>query len=108
MSVPSDLFTGDLSLLQVEISNHQATTPLSLIYHGLPACRIGSINIVLHTAARLVVRMPQFGQVTEYMWDELHWLFYPHRIAYRISALVRRCIEGLAPPFLRELCCSTA
>src|SRR6218665_803711 len=23
------------------------------------------------------------------------------------SALVRRCIEGLAPPYLRELCCST-
>src|SRR6218665_1469970 len=23
------------------------------------------------------------------------------------SALVRRCIEGLAPPYVRELCCST-
>src|SRR6218665_2866214 len=26
---------------------------------------------------------------------------------YRVSALVRRCKEGLAPPYLRELCCST-
>src|SRR6218665_2466306 len=32
---------------------------------------------------------------------------YPQRIVYRISALVRRCMEGLAPFYLRELCCST-
>src|SRR6218665_3727312 len=37
----------------------------------------------------------------------VHWLPYPHRIAYRISASVRCCIEGLTPPYLRELCCST-
>jgi len=69
--------------------------------------RIGSLNRVLRTAARLKGRIPKFGQVTEYIRDELHWLSYPHRIAYRISALVRRCIEGLAPPYLCELCCST-
>jgi len=41
------------------------------------------------------------------MRDILHWLPYPQRITYRVSALVRRCIEGLAPPYLRELCRST-
>src|SRR6218665_160629 len=46
-----------------------------------------------------------FGWVSGYM--VLHWLPYPQRIVYRISALVRRCIEGLAPSYLRELCCST-
>ena len=71
------------------------------------SCRIGSINSVLRTAARLVGRIPKFGQVTEYIRDELRWLPYPHRIAYRMSALVRHCIEGLAPPYLREFCCST-
>src|SRR6218665_241006 len=29
------------------------------------------------------------------MWDVLHWLPYPHRIAYRVSALVRCCIKGI-------------
>jgi len=77
-----------------------------LLNHGLPACRIGSLNRVLRTTAWLVGCIPKFGQVTEYIWDELHWLPYPHRIAYRISALVRRCIEGLALPYLLELCCS--
>ena|SRR6218665_206822 len=51
--------------------------------------------------------IPKFGHVSEYMWDELCRLPYPHRIAYRVSALVRHCIEGLAPPLLRELCCPT-
>src|SRR6218665_2933746 len=32
---------------------------------------------------------------------------HPHRIAYRASGLVRLCVEGLAPPYLLELCCST-
>ena len=77
------------------------------LYHGLPACRIGSLNRVLRTAARLVGHIPNVGHVSDYMWDELLWLTYPHRIAYRVSALVRRCIEGLAPPYLRELCCFT-
>ena len=79
----------------------------SAIYDGLPACRIGSLNRVLRTAARLVGRIPRFGRVSEYMRDVLHWLPYPQRIVYRISVLVRRCIEGLAPLYLRELCCST-
>src|SRR6218665_2408262 len=61
----------------------------------------------LRTAARLVGRIPRFGRVYGYMRDVLHWLPHPQRIVYRISALARRCIEGLAPSNLRELCCST-
>src|SRR6218665_2991070 len=41
------------------------------------------------------------------MRDVLHWLPYPQRIIYRVAALVRRCMEGLAPPYLREQCCHT-
>jgi len=79
----------------------------SAIYDGLPACRLKCLNRVLRTAARLVGRIPKFSRVSWYMRDVLHWLPYPQRIAYRVSALVRRCTEGLAPPYLRELCCPT-
>src|SRR6218665_3165789 len=41
------------------------------------------------------------------MLDVRHWLPYAHGIVYRVSALVRHCIEGLAPPYLREHCCPT-
>jgi len=57
-----------------------------LYIYILYACRIGSLNRVLRTAARLVVRTPKFGHVSEYTRDELHWLSYPHRIAYGVSA----------------------
>src|SRR6218665_1490162 len=60
------------------------------LYHELPACRTGSLNRVLRTASQLVGRIPKFGHVSEYMRDELRWLPYPYRIAYRISALVIR------------------
>jgi len=49
----------------------------------------------------------RFGRVSGYILDVLHWLPYPQHIVYPISALVRRCIKGLAPSYLRELCCST-
>src|SRR6218665_1910886 len=53
--------------------------------------------------------IPRFGRVSGYicMMDALRRLPYPQRIVYRIAALVRRCIEGLAPPYLREHCCPT-
>src|SRR6218665_3598616 len=65
------------------------------------------IDRVQRMATRLVGHIPGFGQVSGYMRDVLHWLPYPQGIVYRISALVRRCIEGLAPAYLRELCCSS-
>src|SRR6218665_166539 len=74
---------------------------------GLPICRLKCLDRVLRTAARLVGRIPRFGRVSGHMRDILHWLPYPQRIIYCVAALVRRCMEGLAPPYLREQCCPT-
>src|SRR6218665_447403 len=64
----------------------------SVIYEGLPACRLKCLDRVLRTAAHLVGRIPRFGRVSGYMQDVLHWLLYPQRIVYRIFASVWRCI----------------
>ena len=77
------------------------------IYEGLPTCRLKCLDRVLRMVARLVGRNSRFGRVSGYMRDVLHWLPYPQRIVYRVAALVRHCIEGLAPPYLREHCCPT-
>src|SRR6218665_994443 len=74
------------------------------VYEGLPICRLKCLDRVLRTADRLVGRIPKFGRVSAYIWDVLHWLQYPQRIVYRVAALVRRCMEGLAPPYLWEQC----
>ena len=81
----------------------------SAIYEGLRTCRLKCLGRVMRTASRLVGCVPRFGRVSGYMRDVLHWLSYLQRIFYRISALVRLCIEGLTPraPCIRELCCST-
>jgi len=35
---------------------------------------------------------------------ELHWLPVAHRIQYKITMLVNKCLRSLAPPYLAELC----
>ena len=49
------------------------------------------------------------GHVSAYMLDVglLHWLPLQQRIMFRIGAMVWRCILGLAPASLRDLCCPT-
>src|SRR6218665_2048179 len=78
-----------------------------LLYAGLPACRLGSLDRVLRSAARLIGGIPKFAHVSQYMLNVLHWLPAEQRISYRIAALVWRCLVGLAPVYLhvRELCC---
>src|SRR6218665_1272599 len=42
-----------------------------------------------------------------HMWQHsnvLHWLPLQQRIMFRIGAMVWRCILGLAPAYLRDLC----
>ena len=77
------------------------------LYVGLPACRLGCLNRVLRSAARLCGRIPKFGHVSGYMLDVLHWLPLLQRISYRMIALVWRSLLGLAPAYLRDLCCPT-
>src|SRR6218665_51536 len=37
--------------------------------------------------------------------EQVYWLPAEQRISYRIASLVWRCLVGLAPVYLRELCC---
>src|SRR6218665_900547 len=77
----------------------------SSLYAGLPACRLGCLDRVLCSAARLISGIPKFGHVSKYMLDVLHWLPAEQRISYKIASMVWRCLLGLAPLFFRELFC---
>src|SRR6218665_1128366 len=61
---------------------------------GLPACRLGCLDRVLCSAARLIGGIPKFGHVSKYMLDVLHWLPTEQRISYRIVSMVWRCLLG--------------
>ena len=70
------------------------------LYAGLPASRLGCLDRVFHSAARLIGRIPKFAHVSSFMRDVLHWLPIEQRIEYRIAALVWRCSLGIAPSYL--------
>src|SRR6218665_18685 len=73
----------------------------STLYVGLPAVRLGCLERVIRTAARLIGGIHRTGHVSAYMLDVLHWLPLQQRIIFRNGAMVWRCILGLAPAYLR-------
>src|SRR6218665_3239188 len=77
----------------------------SSLYASLPACRLGCLDRVLRSAALLIGGIPKFGHVSKYMLDVLDWPPAEQRISYRTASIVWRCLLGLAPLYLRELCC---
>src|SRR6218665_2231047 len=79
----------------------------SKLYVGLPAVRLGCLERVIRPAARLVGGIPTTGHISAYILDVLHWLPLQQRIMFHIGAMVWRCILGLAPAYLRDLCCPT-
>ena len=54
----------------------------------------------------VITDIPKYDHISTYMRDVLHWLPIKQRIEYRTAALVWRCMLGLAPAYLSELCSS--
>ena len=61
---------------------------------------------MLNSAARLIHGLGRFD-ITPVLID-LHWLPYPQRISYKMCLLMFKCLKGLAPAYLSDLCVGTA
>ena len=59
---------------------------------------------VLRAAARLVLQIPYHASVSEIMRRQLHWFAMPDRVRFKLCTLVYRCLHGLAPHYLSDLC----
>jgi hypothetical protein len=60
---------------------------------------------VMNAAARVITNTRKYDRgLTNILHKELHWLDVPQRIKYRLCVTVYRCLHGLAPPYLAELC----
>jgi len=66
---------------------------------GLPAYQLSRLQSVLNAAARLVFSRSKYDHVTPLLL-ELHWLRIEQRIQFKLSVLVFRCLNGLAPSYL--------
>src|SRR6218665_3094972 len=76
----------------------------SAIYAGVALAHVDQLQSVLNAAARLIGGIPKFGHISEFLSAELHWLPMHRRIAFKILILMRNCLAGQAPVYLRELC----
>ena len=62
------------------------------------------LQSVLRAAARLVLQLPHRASVSGVMRGQLHWLEMPDRVRFKLCTLVYRCLHGLAPSYLSDLC----
>jgi hypothetical protein len=72
---------------------------LSGISDGL----IRRLQLVHNAAARLVTGLRKFDPITPTLRD-LHWLPVRQRINYKITLLVYKCLNGLAPSYPANDC----
>lgn len=72
------------------------------LFYGLPSTQINKLKRVQNAAARLVCNAPRFCLMTPVL-KELHWLPVESRIIFKILLLTFKCINGLAPLYLRSL-----
>ena len=62
------------------------------------------LQSVLNSAARLVLNISKFSNISAAIRDEFHWLPIRRRIDFKIALMVRHCMVGTAPEYLMELC----
>src|SRR6218665_1647909 len=67
-------------------------------------CATTEVSCLQSTIVSSDLLCPKYTR-TAYMLNILHWLPLQQRIMFRIGAMVWRCILGLAPAYLRDLCC---
>ena len=73
-------------------------------YIGLSASNTHKLQSILNAAARLIGGIPKFSHISGYIRDTLHWLPIQQRVQFKILSLMRNCLVGVAPSYLRSFC----
>ena len=74
----------------------------SVLNHAC-AVHLRPLQSVLHSAARLILRIRKYDRISAAIREELHWLPVHHRIRFKTCALVHKCLHGLAPSYLIDM-----
>ena len=74
-----------------------------------PRTTTDKLQRILNAAARVITATRKFHRVlTHILHDELHWLDVPQRVAFKLCTTVCKCLHGLTPQYLSELCVPVA
>jgi len=64
-----------------------------------------TLQSVLHSAARLIIRKQKFDHIMPTLRGDLHWLPVSQRITvYKLCIIVYKCLHQSALEYLQELC----
>ena len=70
----------------------------SLLY-GTSAYLLDRLQSVLNSAARLILRIGKYDQISAAIRRDLHWLPVPLHIRYKLNSITSNCPAGRAPEY---------
>ncbi|KAI2648195.1 putative RNA-directed DNA polymerase from transposon BS [Labeo rohita] len=73
------------------------------LYLGINSSSISRLQMVQNAAARLLTGVRKHEHITSVL-RSLHWLPVRFRIDFKVLMLVFKCLNGLAPSYLSDLC----
>jgi len=80
----------------------------SLFEHA-PKIWTDKLQRVVNATGRIISDTRKFDRgLKRFLHEDLHWLDVPQRVTYKLCLLVFKCLHGLAPQYLAELCVPVA
>ena len=74
---------------------------------GVSKVYLQKLQSVQNTAARMVSGVRRCEHITSVL-EDLHWLLISQRVVFKTALLVWKCVRGVAPVYLRDLCIPAA
>jgi len=74
-----------------------------------PRTTTDKLQRVLNAAARVITGTRKFDRgLTQILHNDLHWLDVPQRVTFKLCTTAYKCLHGLAPKYLADLCVPVA
>jgi len=71
------------------------------VFTGLPRCDLNRLKSIQNAAVRLITGARQFHHVTP-LQQARHWLPIEQRITFKLSVMIYKSVNGIAPSYLQK------
>ena len=72
------------------------------LYYGLPDKTISHLQVIKTMYAKLTLKKSKYDSTRKAL-AQLHWLPIKHRIDFKITAIIHKCLYGTVPQYLKDL-----
>ena len=72
------------------------------LYIGLPQSMLHRLQLVQHSAARLITHTPRREHITPVLYS-LHWLPVEQRVKYKVLLQVFKALHDMAPSYIKDM-----